>query len=133
MLDGYLARYRKPGWGKKRTQQKRVAWHEIKTGVSYLQEQAARTEGGRGALSEKVVVCWQLQGVELGQRLHWEALRRGLGRAEWILVLGDGAAWIWNVAAHRWADAEERLDLYHASEPLWELGRALYPEEQVRE
>jgi hypothetical protein len=133
MLDGYLARYRGPGWGKKKTKKKRVEWHEIKTGVFYLQEQAARTEGGRGMLSEKVVVCWQGEGGELGRRLHWEAQRRGLGRAEWILVLGDGAAWIWNVAADRWADAQELLDFYHASEHLWELGRALYPADQVQE
>jgi hypothetical protein len=133
MLDGYLARYRGPGWGKKKTKQKRVEWHEIKTGVFYLQEQAARTEGGRGVLSEKVVVCWQGEGLELGRRLHGEALRRGLGRAEWILVLGDGAAWIWNVAADRWANAQELLDFYHASEHLWELGRALYPEAEVQE
>ncbi|MGO8927767.1 MAG: hypothetical protein ACLQU3_12860 [Limisphaerales bacterium] len=133
MLDGYLVRYRGPGWGKKKTQKKRVEWHEIKTGVFYLQEQAARTEGGRGVLSEKVVVCWQGEGVELGRRLHWEALRRGLGRAQWILVLGDGAAWIWNVAADRWADAQELLDFYHAGEHLWELGRALYPEAEVQE
>jgi len=133
MLDGYLVRYRGPGWGKRRTKKKRVEWHEIKTGVFYLQEQAAQTEGGRGVLSEKVVVCWQGEGVELGRRLHWEARRRGLGRAQWILVLGDGAAWIWNVAADRWANAEELLDFYHASEHLWELARALYPEAEVQE
>jgi len=131
MLDGYLARYRGPGWGKKRTKKKRVEWHEVKAGVFYLQEQAAQSQGGRGVLSEKVVVCWQGEGLEVGRRLHWEAVRRGLGRAEWILVLGDGAAWIWNVAADRWAEAEELLDFYHASEHLWELGRALYPEEEV--
>ena len=102
MLDGYLVRYRGPGWGKKKTQKKRVEWHEIKTGVLYFQEQAARTEGGRGVLSEKVVICWQGEGIEVGRRLHCEAQRRGLGRAEWVLVLGDGAAWIWNVAADRW-------------------------------
>jgi hypothetical protein len=133
MLDGYLVRYRGSGWGKKRTKKKRVEWHEIKTGVFYLQEQAAQSEGGRGVLSEKVVICWQGEGVELGRRLHWEAQRRGLGRAQWILVLGDGAAWIWNVAADRWADAEELLDFYHASEHVWELGRALYPEAEVQE
>jgi hypothetical protein len=133
MLDGYLVRYRGPGWGKRRTQEKRVEWHEIKTGVFYLQEQAAQTEGGRGVLSEKVVVCWQGEGVELGRRRQWEARRRGLGRAQWILVLGDGAAWIWNVAADRWADGEELLDFYHASEHLWELARALYPEAEVQE
>ena len=133
MLDGWQLRYRGPGWGKKRSKQKRVAWHELKTGVFYLQEQAGRTQGGRGVLSEKVVVCWQEQGSELGRRLHWEALRRGLGRARWILVVGDGAPWIWNVAADRWAGAKEVLDFYHASEHLWELGRALYGEDQARE
>jgi hypothetical protein len=133
MLDGWQARHRGPGWGKKKTQQKRVEWHEVKVGVFYLQEQAARTDGGRGVLTEKVVVCWQGEPRELGRRLHWEALRRGLGRAQWILVVGDGAPWIWNVAADRWAEAQELLDFYHASEHLWELGRALYGEDQAKE
>jgi hypothetical protein len=65
--------------------------------------------------------------------LHWEALQRGLGRAQWILVVGNGAPWIWNVAADRWANAEEMLDFYHASEHLWVLGRALFGEDQAKE
>lgn len=133
MLDGCLLRYRGPGWAKKRTKKKRVEWHELKTGVFYLQEQAGRTAGGRGVLAEKVVVCWQGEGAELGRRLHWEALRRGLPRAEWILVVADGAPWIWNVVADRWAEAEELLDFWHASEHLWELGRALYGEQEAKE
>src|SRR6185369_14525447 len=52
MLDGCLLRYRGPGWGKKKTKKKRVEWHELKAGVFYLQEQAGRTVGGRGLLSE---------------------------------------------------------------------------------
>ena len=133
MLDGWQLRYRGPGWGKKKTKKKRVEWHELKTGVFYLQEQAATTAGGRGILSEKVVICCQEKGIELGRRLHWEALRRGLGRAKWILVVGDGSPWIWNVAADRWAGAEEVLDFYHASEHVWQLGRLLYGEDQVKE
>lgn len=133
MLDGWQARYRGPGFGKKRTKQKRVEWHEVKLGVFYLQEQAGRTAGDRGVLSDKVVVSWSGEGgMELGRRLHWEALRRGLGRARWILVVGDGAAWIWNVAADRWAQAQELLDFYHASEHLWELGKALYGEDHAQ-
>jgi len=132
MMDGCQLRYRGPGWGEEKTQQKRVEWHELKTGVFYLQEQAARSQSGRGLLNEKVVVCWQGKGQELGRRLHWEARRRGLGRAKWILVVGDGAPWIWNVAADRWAKAEELLDFYHASEHLWELGRALYGEKEAK-
>ena len=133
MMDGWQARYRGPGFGKKKTKKKRVEWHEVKMGVFYLQEQAGRTEGGRGVLTEKVVVAWQGESLELGRRLHWEALRRGLGRAKWILVVGDGAPWIWNVAVDRWADAVQMLDFYHASEHLWELGRVLFGEDQAKE
>ena len=124
MLDGWFARFRGPGWGKKRTKKERVEWHEVKNGVFYLHEQAARTEGGRGLIAEKVVVRSLGQPMELGQRLHWEALRGGLGRAKDQLVLGDGIAWIWNLKADRWPGARELLDFWHGSQHLWELGRA---------
>lgn len=133
MMDGWQARYRGPGWGKKKTVKKRVEWHEVRVGIFYLHEQAGRTAGDRGLISDKVAICWQGEPAELGRRLHAEALRRGLGRAEHILVVGDGAAWIWNVKQDRWATAEEILDFYHASEHLWELGRALLGEDQAKE
>lgn len=102
-----------------------MEWHEWKTGVYYRQEQAAQTAQGRGVLTEKVVIGWQGEPMEFGRRLHWEALRAGLGRARAQLVVGDGAPWIWNLAADRWAGAFQVLDFYHASQHLWELGRAL--------
>ena len=125
LVDGWLVRQRGPGWGKKKTTQERVEWHELKTGVFYRHEQAAQTASGRGLLTEKVVVSWQGEPLELGRRLHWEAMRGGLGRAQETLVLADGASWIWNVAKDRWPQATELLDFYHASEHVWQLGRAL--------
>jgi len=125
MLDGWQVRQRGPGWGKENTQEPRVEWHEWKTGVFYRHEQSAVTSGGRGLLSEKVVIGWQGDPGEFGRRLHWEALRGGLGRAEHILVAGDGAPWIWNLAHDRWAGATQVLDFYHASQHLWAVGQAL--------
>jgi hypothetical protein len=126
LLDGWQVRQRGPGWGRNQTQQARVEWHEWKTGVFYRHEQAGVTAGGRGVLAEKVVVGWQGDPAEFGRRLHWEAQRGGLGRAQARLVAGDGAPWIWNVARDRWAGATEVLDFDHATEHLWELGRALH-------
>jgi len=125
MVDGWLVRQRGPGWGRQKPRQSRVDWHELKTGVFYRHEQAAHTAGGRGLLAEKIVVSWQGEPLELGRRLHWEALRGGLGRARDTLVVADGAPWIWNVVADRWRGATEVLDFYHASQHLWELGRAV--------
>lgn len=131
MLDGWQVRQRGPGWGKKKTSEPRVEWHEWKTGVFYRHEQAGVTAGGRGVLAEKVVIGWQGDPVEFGRRLHWEAQRGGLGRARATLVGGDGAPWIWNVAQDRWAGATQVLDFYHASQHLWELGRALHGDEEA--
>lgn len=131
MLDGWQVRQRGPGWGKKKTQQPRVEWHEWKTGVYYRQEQAGRTAGGRGVLVEKIVIGWQGEPGEFGRRLHWEALRGGMGRAPAKLVVADGAPWIWNLAEDRWAGATELLDFYHASQHLWDLGRALHGQDEA--
>lgn len=124
MMDGWLVRFRGPGWGKQKTKKDRVEWHELKTGVSYLQEQAGETAGGRGVIAQKRMVRWQGEPVEFGRRLSWEALRGGLGRAEEVLILGDGGPWIWNLARDRWREARQLLDFYHGGEHLWELGRA---------
>lgn len=131
MLDGWQVRQRGPGWGKQRTQQPRVEWHEWKTGVFYRNEQCGVTAGGRGVLAQKVVIGWQGDPVEFGHRLHWEALRGGLGRAQHTLVAGDGAAWIWNLAQDRWRGATQVLDFYHASQHLWELSRALHDADEA--
>ena len=91
MLDGWQVRQRGPGWGKKRTQQPRVEWHEWKTGVYYRQEQAGETLGGRGVLEEKIMIGWQGEPVEFGRRCGvdwvvprpnwwWATARHGSGR-----------------------------------------------------
>ncbi len=133
MLDGWLARFRGEGWGKKgETEKKRVEWHEIRNGLFYRIEQAGRTSGDRGVISEQVLIRWQGPPLELGRRLHWEALRAGLGRAKATEVVGDGIEWIWNLKADRWKKAVEMLDFWHGAQHVWELGRAYLGEEEQR-
>jgi hypothetical protein len=129
MSDGWMARFRGPGWGRKKTNQERVEWHEIKTGVFYLQEQLARSDKGRGIISDKVLVRWRGDPVEFGRRLAWEALRGGLGRAKETLALADGGKWIWHLVEDRWPHAWQLLDFYHASEHLNELAQAFWGDE----
>lgn len=131
LVDGWQVRHRGPGWGAKKTPQNRVEWHEMKMGVYYQVEQAVVKENGRGELAEKVVVSTLADPVELGQRLHWEAMRAGLGRARNLEMLGDGAAWIWNLKQDRWDRAVEVLDFYHGSEHVWALGRTLKGEKEA--
>jgi len=61
-----------------------------------------------------------------GRRLALEAHRRGAEGAAEIAVLGDGAAWIWALAAEHFPTAIQIVDWFHASERVWEVGRALF-------
>jgi hypothetical protein len=62
-----------------------------------------------------------------GSLVYAEARRRGVERARRVIVLGDGAPWIWNLAAEHFPDAIEVVDLYHAREHLHALARLATP------
>src|SRR5262249_3685393 len=49
------------------------------------------------------------------------------------VVIGDGAEWIWNIADQYFPGAIQIVDLYHARQHLWQLARALYPNEDVKQ
>jgi hypothetical protein len=66
---------------------------------------------------------------EFGRRLYAEAWRRGWGRAEKKVVLGDGAEWIRNQADLHFPEATQIVDLYHAREHLWVVARQLYADD----
>ena len=68
---------------------------------------------------------------EFGKRLYVEAWKRGWSRAQKKVVMGDGAEWIWNLADQHFPGAMQIVDLYHARQHLWDLGRKLYPNDQV--
>jgi hypothetical protein len=54
-----------------------------------------------------------------------EGIRRGAGHVRQLTVLGDGAAWIWGLAASAFPGATCIVDLYHAREHLASLARSL--------
>src|SRR3989454_5909177 len=66
---------------------------------------------------------------EFGQRLFLEPWTRGWSRALIRVEMGDGAEWIWNLAALHFPGAILIVDLYHARQHLWEVARRLHPDE----
>jgi hypothetical protein len=70
---------------------------------------------------------------EFGQRIYLEAQKRGWSRALLKVVMGDGAEWIWTLAALHFPDALQIVDLYHARQHLWEIARKLYPNEAEKQ
>ena len=125
MMDGWMVRERGKDWGKKRRrpEQCRVQWHEVKSAVIFRLEDQAATAGGRGWLIEKHVVVREPQTdpVVFGQAVQAEAMRRGLAEAQEVYLVMDGAVWLWGVREDRFKDATPVLDFHHASQHLWAL------------
>ena len=102
---------------------------EAKVGVIVPERPAPAGHWTRGAAS---YVASFATAAAFGPRLAVEAHRRGLEGAAEVVVLGDGAEWIWNLAAEHCPQATQIVDWYHASARLWELGRAVYGEADRR-
>ena len=121
--DGVMVHYRETGW------------HEVKIGLV--------AGWADGALAAPSYVAAREGAAAFGERLLGEAARRGaLAIVGWeggrtgaglavlrdVLVLADGARWIWTLAAEHFGARRERVDFYHASEHLWTVARLLESE-----
>ena len=100
-------------------------WHESRVGAVYS------VKPGRDRLDEPdrttYVAMTAPAGLEnFGRALYQEAARRGVDHAAQVVVVADGAPWIWNLAAEHFPEAIQILDFYHASERVHTVARAAY-------
>lgn len=96
-------------------------WHEVKAGVVFRAEpqwDGSGVAGGRAAAQSYVAETGPME--QAGERLYWEAVRRGIDPAEDLVVcLGDGAPSNWSQFQLHFPRRVEVLDWYHATEHLW--------------
>jgi len=106
-------------------------WHWVYGGTCFRLSQRVKTVGGRAVILSRGTVMTR-SGVEgLKQQLWAEAMRHGLSQAELVLVIADGAVWIWNLVRDRFPEAVQRLDPWHALEHLWSVAHALHPDDET--
>lgn len=102
----------------------REGWQEAKVVTVFdydVTPGGSDPEPGRISKSARVEHCEQT-----GQRMYAQAQLRGAEYAERIVVIGDGAEWIWNQSAEHFPQAIEIVDWYHATEHLWEVANTVY-------
>lgn len=105
-------------------------WHWVYTATCFHLEQRCRKGKKknklRAIITERSYVATR-GGVEaLMPQLYYEARVRGMAQAQRILVIADGAVWIWNLVGDRFKDALQRLDLFHANAYLWAVANELH-------
>jgi hypothetical protein len=68
---------------------------------------------------------------EFGAQIRAEACRRGIARAKKIAFIGDGAAWVWELARVNFPLAILILDFFHMMEYLHAICQGLYGKESA--
>ncbi len=63
---------------------------------------------------------------DFGKVLSALAITSGLQRAHQLVVLGDGAAWIWRLVAEHFPRAVPIVDIWHAREQVWKVARVVF-------
>ena len=103
----------------------RARTREVKLGVFFTQDDV--DEKGypvRDRASSSYIATFEPAAV-FGDLVKAEGIRRGADHVRQLTILGDGAAWIWNIASSKFPEATQIVDLFHAREHLHDLARQL--------
>lgn len=105
-----------------------VSGREVKHAVLYEGAACARESERRGCILEKSYVSHLGEWLGLAMLVWAVMLKRGFDRAQWLVVLSDGAKWIRRLCAWLPVPVLLILDLYHVKHTIWETAAALYGE-----
>jgi hypothetical protein len=104
-------------------------WKEVKVAAIYETEKLAQADDTVDIKAVRITYVVSFEDAQtFARHVYLEAARRGLEQAQEVIVLGDGAEWIWNRIARFCDRPVEIVDFYHASEHVWNAGQARYGE-----
>ncbi len=134
-LDGVLARLRRGSVPMEQDEQQRVGdvYREIKVGAVFpTQRGRERSELAPGAWVDEPIegslhyVAQRTALGNFGRLLYVLAVQGGLARAKQVVVLGDGARWLWRLVEEHFPGAVQIVDVWHAQEHVWEVAHAVF-------
>lgn len=101
-------------------------WKETKIGAIFT---ARTVDNSSKPIREKTEYLGGFEhSEEFGKRVWIKAHKMGMELAKKVIVIGDGAKWIWNEANTHFPGAVQIVDWYHAVEKLWEISKIVYGE-----
>ncbi len=96
----------------------RARTREVKLAVFFTQDKLDKDGYPvRDRASTSVIATFE-PAATFGNLVKAEGIRRGAGHVRQLTILGDRAAWIWGIAAGKFPEATQVVDLYHAREHL---------------
>lgn len=106
-------------------------WKEIKLGMVFSDNMVLNKNKPRHIIAEKEYVAYLGSAEEFKKMLWAAAVRNGIEEVKEVVIIGDGATWIWNMADELFPEAIRILDYYHFNEHVHECGKVIYGDDEV--
>ena len=106
-------------------------WKEMKLGLIFCDKDVIKRGDGSYTITKKEYVSYFGSVQEFKKFVFAAAARAGYGKIKEVVVVGDGAPWIWSMCEELFPDAVQILDFYHLSENTNDYAKAIYPEDEV--
>ena len=103
------------------------SWKEMKLGLIYSDKNIITRKSGQSVLVDKEYVAYWGDVNGFKKLLFEAAVTKGYGTYERVVVIGDGAHWIWKMFEELFPDAVQVLDYYHMCENVYGYAKYLYP------
>jgi hypothetical protein len=107
-------------------------FREVKTGVLLLPGERVETSPGRRSVVRRFLVTCLGEADQIFRRLYAQLRELGwVGTHTVVVIVGDGAEWIWNRAT-MFVNRCEILDFWHALEHAWTFARLRYGDDSAQ-
>lgn len=108
------------------------SWHEMKLGLVFSDHNSIKRKDEKSIIVQKEYVAYLGGVAEFKKLLFDAAVRAGYGKIRNVVVIGDGAHWIWNMCEELFPNAVQILDYYHMVENVNIFAKYLHSNNEVK-
>lgn len=101
-------------------------WKEMKLGLVFCDKDMIKRENGSNIITKKDYVAYFGSIEEFKKMIFSCAIENGYGSIKEVVIVGDGAKWIWKMCDEVFPDAVKILDFFHMTENVYAYGNYLY-------
>ena len=108
-------------------------YKEGKVGVIFWEKDHQKKKGKRGVVRKREYTATLKSTEEFREkvmRMYQSIVKQQKPN---IIVIGDGASWIWDMAKEQFPGSLEILDFYHVSKYIWAVAKAAFPKKDIEQ
>ena len=113
-----------------------TTWKENKLGLVFSSDDIKITINNKGEkrseILKKEYVSYIGSSKEFKKHLYSCALRNGYKEHKVVVIIGDGASWIWTISNEMFPNAIQILDLFHLSENVYKYAKEIFGSNQKK-